>query len=259
MHIAMCCYLLRFDLLAMVTADSSCRIQKIKWVLLTYSYSEYFSTESLSSPKVTSYYCLLPCLSFNANMLYKAATVCILYEAATFLLCRLRRTNTTLLVASYYIQLGGKKWLYWVLMIISHLRSFSSWHLTSKIVGMTMLSIPPPLPTATYYYLITRASFLPVYYPSPSPTTMINRKMIYTMICYIIGASHIDQYLSYTMPKLCCCVDCGKIAAAAVAVNTSVGVGDSGPPTAPFDSAWKIGALNMLWVCFMIICHLIAA
>eukprot|EP00984_Skeletonema_dohrnii_P018072 scaffold8351_cov93-Skeletonema_dohrnii-CCMP3373.AAC.6 len=39
------------------------------------------------------------------------------------------------------------------------------------------------------------------------------------------------------MPKLCCCVDCGKIAAAAVAVNTSVGVGDSGPPTAPFESA----------------------
>ena len=29
------------------------------------------------------------------------------YEAATFLLCRLRRTDTTLLVASYYIQLGG--------------------------------------------------------------------------------------------------------------------------------------------------------
>ena len=40
-------------------------------------------------------------------MLYKAATVCILYEAATFLLCHLRRTDTTLLVASYYIQLGG--------------------------------------------------------------------------------------------------------------------------------------------------------
>ena len=40
-------------------------------------------------------------------MLYEAATVCILYEAATFLLCRLRRTDTTLLVASYYIQLGG--------------------------------------------------------------------------------------------------------------------------------------------------------
>eukprot|EP00984_Skeletonema_dohrnii_P030554 scaffold22106_cov115-Skeletonema_dohrnii-CCMP3373.AAC.3 len=53
----------------------------------------------------------------------------------------------------------------------------------------------------------------------------------------LAGASHIDHYLSYTMPKLCCCVDCGKIAAAAIAVNTSVGVGDSGPPTAPFDSA----------------------
>ena len=91
MHIAMCCYLLRFDLLAMVTADSSCRIQKIKSVLLTYSYSEYFSTEQ-------PYYCLLPCSTLNANMRY---------EAATFLLCRLRRTDTTLLVASYYIQLGG--------------------------------------------------------------------------------------------------------------------------------------------------------
>ena len=40
-------------------------------------------------------------------MLYEAATVCILYQAATFLLCRLRMINTTLLVASYYIQLGG--------------------------------------------------------------------------------------------------------------------------------------------------------
>eukprot|EP00984_Skeletonema_dohrnii_P025306 scaffold14427_cov94-Skeletonema_dohrnii-CCMP3373.AAC.2 len=75
-----------------------------------------------------------------------------------------------------------------------------------------MLSIPPPLSTATYY-LSHHENIL------------------------LAGASHLDQHLSYTMPKLCCCVDCGKIAAAAVAVNTSVGVGDSGPPTAPFDSA----------------------
>eukprot|EP00985_Skeletonema_marinoi_P020498 scaffold12211_cov165-Skeletonema_marinoi.AAC.3 len=62
---------------------------------------------------------------------------------------------------------------------------------------------------------------------------VINRKTIHMMICYYHRNVNMDQYLS----KLCCWVDCGKIAAAAVAVNTSVGVGDSGAPTAPFDSA----------------------
>jgi len=46
-----------------------------------------------------------------------------------------------------------------------------------------------------------------------------------------------------------------KSRAAAVAVNTSVGAEDRGPPTAPFDSAWKIGLVTMLWVCYMIICR----
>ena len=55
------------------------------------------------------------------------------------------------------------------------------------------------------------------------------------------------------MPKLCCAVDCRNIAAATIAVNTSVGVEDSGPPTAPFDSAWKTGQETILWLCYMII------
>ena len=66
------------------------------------------------------------------------------YEAATFLLCRLRRTDTTLLVASYYIQLGG---IEMVLLCIDDYIASSNLlflNLTSKIVGMTMLSIPPP-------------------------------------------------------------------------------------------------------------------
>jgi len=148
-------------------------------------------------------------------------------------------------------------------MIILHHRSFSSWHLTSKIVGMTMLSIPPPLPTATYFLshhenILLAGIWMNITHLCHQLRWSIEQWYIWWYVI-IIGASHIDHYLSYTMPKLCCCVDCGKIAAAAIAVNTSVGVGDSGPPTAPFDSAWKIGALNMLWVCFMIICHLIAA
>jgi len=100
----------------------------------------------------------MSCLSFNANMIYEAATVCILYEAATFLLCPLRRTDTTLLVASYYIQLGGIEMvIYCVLMIIFHHRSFFSWHITSKIVGMTMLSIPP-----SHHENILLAGVLPI-------------------------------------------------------------------------------------------------
>ena len=55
------------------------------------------------------------------------------------------------------------------------------------------------------------------------------------------------------MPKLCCAVDCRNIAAATIAVNTSVNVEDSGPPTAPFDSAWKTGQETILWLCYMII------
>eukprot|EP00984_Skeletonema_dohrnii_P001871 scaffold625_cov169-Skeletonema_dohrnii-CCMP3373.AAC.8 len=150
-------------------------------------------TESLSNPKVTSHYCLLPCLSFYANMLYEAATVCILYEAVTFLLCRLRRTDTTLLVASYYIQLGG------IEMVILCIDDY--------IASSILLLLTPNIKDCRYDHVI-------------DSSTIIDR-----------------HYLSYTMPKLCCCVDCGKIAAAAVAVNTSVGVEDSGPPTAPFDSA----------------------
>jgi len=71
----------------------------------------------------------------------------------------------------------------------------------------------------------------------------------------IMSALYIDHYPSHMMPKLCCRVDCGKIAAAAITVNTSVGAGDSGPPTAPFDSAQKMGLVTMLWVCYMIICR----
>ena len=56
----------------------------------------------------------------------------------------------------------------------------------------------------------------------------------------IMGASCFDHYPSYSMPKLCCAVDCLKSAVATVAVNTSVGIEDSGPPIAPLDSAWKI-------------------
>jgi len=55
------------------------------------------------------------------------------------------------------------------------------------------------------------------------------------------------------MPKLCCAVDCRNIAAATIAVNTSVNVEDSGPPTAPFDSAWKTGQETILWLWYMII------
>ena len=55
------------------------------------------------------------------------------------------------------------------------------------------------------------------------------------------------------MPKLCCAVDCRNIAAPTIAVNTSVNVEDSGPPTAPFDSAWKTGQETILWLCYMII------
>ena len=70
----------------------------------------------------------------------------------------------------------------------------------------------------------------------------------------IMGALYIDHYPSHMMPKLWCGVDYKKIAAAAITVNTSTGSGDSGPPTAPFDSAWKIGLLvTMLWVYNMII------
>jgi len=52
-----------------------------------------------------------------------------------------------------------------------------------------------------------------------------------------MAALYIDHYPSHMMPKLCCRVDGGKIAAAAITANTSVGAGDSGPSTAPFDSA----------------------
>lgn len=52
-----------------------------------------------------------------------------------------------------------------------------------------------------------------------------------------MGALHLDHYLSYSMPNLCCAVDCLTIAAAIVAVNTSVGLEVHGPPAAPFDSA----------------------
>ena len=55
---------------------------------------------------------------------------------------------------------------------------------------------------------------------------------------------------------LCCCaVDCLKTAVAAVTVtvNTSVGVEDSGPSTAPLDSTSKIGLETILWLCYMII------
>ena len=71
----------------------------------------------------------------------------------------------------------------------------------------------------------------------------------------IMGALFIDHYPSHMMPKLWCGVDCRKIAAAAITVNTSTGAGDSGPPTALFDSAWKIGLVTMLWVYNMIICR----
>uniref|UniRef100_A0A7S2KFV2 Uncharacterized protein n=1 Tax=Skeletonema marinoi TaxID=267567 RepID=A0A7S2KFV2_9STRA len=117
-------------------------------------------------------------------MLYEAATVCILYEAATFLLCHLRRTDTTLLVASYYIQLGGIEMV--LLCIDDYIASSILLYLTPNIKDCRYDHVidSSTIPTATYYYLITRTSFLPVYYPSPSPTTTINRKMIYTMICY---------------------------------------------------------------------------
>ena len=70
----------------------------------------------------------------------------------------------------------------------------------------------------------------------------------------IMAALYIDHYPSGMMPKLWCAVDCGKITVAAIVVNTSVGVGYSEPPTAPFDSAWKIDLVTMLWDCCMIIC-----
>ena len=70
-----------------------------------------------------------------------------------------------------------------------------------------------------------------------------------------MAALYIDHYLSHMMPKLWCAVDSEKIAAAAIIVNTSEGSGDSGPPTAPFDSAQKVGLVTMLWVCYMIICR----
>ena len=71
----------------------------------------------------------------------------------------------------------------------------------------------------------------------------------------IMGALYIDHYPSHMMPKLWSGVDCRKIAAAAITVNTSVGSGYSGPPTATFDSAWKIGQVTMLWVYNMTICR----
>jgi hypothetical protein len=68
-----------------------------------------------------------------------------------------------------------------------------------------------------------------------------------------MGALYFDYYLSYSMPKLCCAVNCLKFAELFVAVNTSVGFEFRGPLAAPLDSAWKKGLETTLWVCYMII------
>jgi hypothetical protein len=52
-----------------------------------------------------------------------------------------------------------------------------------------------------------------------------------------MGALYFDYYLSYSMPKLCCAVNCLKIDELFVAVDTSVGFEFRGPLVAPLDSA----------------------
>mmetsp|Transcript_8064 Transcript_8064/g.13718 ORF Transcript_8064/g.13718 Transcript_8064/m.13718 type:complete len:125 (+) Transcript_8064:418-792(+) len=117
-------------------------------------------------------------------MLYKAATVCILYEAATFLLCRLRRTDTTLLVASYYIQLGG---IEMVLLCID-----------DYIASSILLLLTPNIKDCRYDHVIDSSTIIDRHVllshhenillagvlPISITNYVINRKTIHMMICY---------------------------------------------------------------------------
>ena len=100
--------------------------------------------------------------------------------------------------------------------------------------------------------------FMPLYYLFPSLPPVYNRRLTPMRICHYHGSVMLRSLplLLDAQTMLCCCaVDCLKTAAAAVTVtvNTSVGVEDSGPSTAPLDSTSKIGLETILWLCYMII------
>jgi len=76
---------------------------------------------------------------------------------------------------------------------------------------------------------------MPLYNSFPSLSQVINRCLSPMGIWGCHDSVTYWSYLSYMMPKLYCAVDCGKIAAATIAVTTPVGVEDSGPPTAQFN------------------------